>query len=66
MSFDTTRAGDIELRWAPREVHAIHAAGLRDLAEEYAQIGDRELARECEQLAASTEAALAVEREAGR
>ncbi len=66
MTVDVTRVGNLGVRWTPAEVYSIQASGLHDLAEEHAETGDQDRAREFGRLASRAEAALAVEREAGR
>ncbi len=66
MTVDVTRVGNLRVRWTPAEVYSIQASGLRDLAQEHAETGEQDRAREFERLAGRAEAALADEREAGR
>ena len=66
MTVDTTMVGNLGVRWVPAEVYSIQASGLRDLAEEYAQTGDHDMARGFQKLAARAEAGLVAEREAER
>ncbi len=66
MTVDVTRVGKLGVRWTRAEVYSIQASGLHDLAQEYAETGNQDRAREFQRLAGRAEAALAVEREAGR